>query len=97
LGVLTSFIGELRGRQLRPEVPLGWTVVSDYGYSHWTGWTVGVCRVRVRWITELWSGTSLHATVDSPVAAARLHRALVAEPDSTRQANLDGPLDAPIG
>ncbi|MET3620126.1 hypothetical protein [Burkholderia ambifaria] len=30
-------------------VALGWTVVSDYGYSHRSGWTIGVCRVRDRW------------------------------------------------
>jgi len=34
-------------------VALGWTVVSDYGYSHRSGWTIGVCRVRDKWVVEL--------------------------------------------
>ncbi|WP_175978116.1 hypothetical protein [Burkholderia sp. BCC1047] len=76
-------------------VAFGWTVVSDYGYSHRSGWTIGVCRVRGRWVTELWDGMSLHANVDSPLAAARLHRDLVGELDSTSSGELDGPHDAP--
>ncbi|MDN7894206.1 hypothetical protein QZM93_36995 [Burkholderia cepacia] len=71
-------------------VALGWTVVSDYGYSHRSGWTIGVCRVRDKWVVELWDGTSLHANVDSPVAAARLHRELVAEADSNTTGDVDG-------
>ena len=71
-------------------VELGWTIVSDYGYSHRSGWTTGVCRVRWTCITELWAGMSLHATVDSPVAAARLHRKLVAKPDWTTPATSTG-------
>ncbi|KWE96302.1 hypothetical protein WL80_05790 [Burkholderia ubonensis] len=70
-------------------VALGWTVVSDYGYSHRSGWTIGVLRVRDKWTVELWDGTSFHAVVDSPVAAVRLHRELVAEPDLTRSDDLD--------
>lgn len=76
-------------------VALGWTVVSDYGYSHRSGWTIGVCRVHGKWVTELWDGTTLHANVDSPVAAARIHRELVAEPDSTTSGALDEPHDTP--
>ena len=71
-------------------VALGWTVVSDYGYSHRSGWTIGVCRVRDKWTVELWDGTSLHAVVDSPVAAVRLHRELVTESDSNTAGDLDG-------
>lgn len=41
-----------------------------------------VCRVRDKWVVELWDGTDLHANVDSPVAAAQLHRELVVEADS---------------
>ncbi|MCA7981403.1 MULTISPECIES: hypothetical protein [Burkholderia cepacia complex] len=70
-------------------VALGWTVVSDYGYSHRSGWTIGVCRVHGKWVVELWDGTSLHANVDSPVAAARLHRELVAEADSSNAGDVD--------
>ncbi|MBN3827206.1 hypothetical protein G3O00_26770 [Burkholderia sp. Ac-20384] len=70
-------------------VALGWTVVSDYGYSHRSGWTIGVCRVRDKWVVELWDGTSLHANVDSPVAAARLHRELVAVTDSDTRGDVD--------
>ncbi|KWE68271.1 hypothetical protein WL78_19125 [Burkholderia ubonensis] len=50
---------------------------------------IGVWRVRDKWTVELWDGTSLHAVVDSPVAAVRLHRELVAEPDLTRSDDLD--------
>ncbi|WP_126284751.1 hypothetical protein [Burkholderia stagnalis] len=71
-------------------VALGWTVVSDYGYSHRSGWTIAVCRVRDKWTVELWDGTSLHAVVDSPVAAVRLHRELVTESDSSTPDDLDG-------
>lgn len=70
-------------------VALGWTVVSDYGYSHRSGWTIGVCRVRDKWVVELWDGTSLHANVNSPVAAARLHRELVAVTDSDTPGDVD--------
>ncbi|KVL93059.1 hypothetical protein [Burkholderia stagnalis] len=71
-------------------VALGWTVVSDYGYSHRSGWTIGVCRVRDKWTVELWDGTSLHAVVDSPVAAVRLHRELVTESESSPPPDLGG-------
>ncbi|WP_175971951.1 hypothetical protein [Burkholderia sp. BCC0322] len=71
-------------------VALGWTVVSDYGYSHRSGWTIGICRVRDKWVVELWDGTSLHAKVNSPVAAARLHRELVAEAESSTPGDVDG-------
>lgn len=74
-------------------VALGWTVVSDYGYSHRSGWMIGVCRVQGRWKTESWDGMSHHATIDSPVAAAWLHRKLVAEPDWTTPGDLDGSHD----
>ncbi|MCA8023578.1 hypothetical protein [Burkholderia metallica] len=70
-------------------VALGWTVVSDYGYSHRSGWTIGVCRVRDKWVVELWDGTSFHANVYSPVAAARLHRELVAMADSDTPGDVD--------
>ncbi|KVO12618.1 hypothetical protein WJ85_03590 [Burkholderia ubonensis] len=70
-------------------VALGWTVVSDYGYSHRSGWTIGVCRVHDRWTVELWDGTSLHAVVDSPVAAVRLHRELVTESEPSSPADLE--------
>ncbi|WP_367190313.1 hypothetical protein [Burkholderia sp. Ed8] len=70
-------------------VALGWAVVSDYGYSHTSGWTIGVCRVRDKWVVELWDGTSLHATVDSPVAAARLHREIVAGANSNTRDDVD--------
>ncbi|KWF83373.1 hypothetical protein WL94_23340 [Burkholderia cepacia] len=71
-------------------VALGWTVVSDYGYSHRSGWTIGVCRVRDKWTVELWDGESLHAVVDSPVAAVRLHRELVTESDPGAQPDIEG-------
>ncbi|KUY85249.1 hypothetical protein WS50_27250 [Burkholderia territorii] len=71
-------------------VALGWSVVSDYGYSHRSGWTIGVCRVRDKWVVELWDGTSLHANVDSPVAAARLHWELIAEANSNTPGDVDG-------
>lgn len=71
-------------------VALGWTVVSDYGYSHRSGWTIGICRVRDKWTVELWDGTSLHAVVDSPVAAVRLHRELVTDTDPSTSEDLDG-------
>ncbi|CAJ3942582.1 Uncharacterised protein [Burkholderia pseudomallei] len=32
----------------------GWTAVSLYGYTHKSGWSIGVYRVRDRWITLLW-------------------------------------------
>lgn len=64
-------------------VALGWTVVSDCGYSHRSGWTIGIYRVRGKWVVELWEGMSLHANADSPVKAAKLHRELIAAPDST--------------
>ncbi|KML57068.1 hypothetical protein VL15_15245 [Burkholderia cepacia] len=67
---------------------LDWTVVSDYGYSHRSGWTIGVCRVRDKWVVELWDGASLYANVESPVAAARLHRELVAESASSAPGGL---------
>ncbi|MFA8329268.1 hypothetical protein [Burkholderia ubonensis] len=70
-------------------VALGWTVVSDYGYSHRSGWTIAVCRVHDRWTVELWDGTSLHAVVDSPVAAVRLHRELVTESESSNPPDLE--------
>ncbi|ALV61651.1 MULTISPECIES: hypothetical protein [Burkholderia] len=70
-------------------VALGWTVVSDYGYSHASGWTIGVCRVHDKWVVELWDGRSLHATVDSPVAAARLHREIIAGANSNTRDDVD--------
>ncbi|KVG52504.1 hypothetical protein WJ33_10040 [Burkholderia ubonensis] len=70
-------------------VALGWTVVSDYGYSHRSGWTIGVCHVHDRWTVELWDGTSFHAVVDSPVAAVRLHRELVTESEPSSPADLE--------
>ncbi|KUZ96503.1 hypothetical protein WI40_02240 [Burkholderia ubonensis] len=70
-------------------VALGWTVVSDYGYSYRSGWTIGVCRVHDRWTVELWDGTSLHAVADSPVAAVRLHRELVTESEPSSPPDLE--------
>ncbi|TES60418.1 hypothetical protein E2P84_44365 [Burkholderia cepacia] len=54
-----------------------------------SGWTIGVCRVRDKWVVELWDGTSLHATVDSPIAAARLHREIVAGANSNTRDDVD--------
>lgn len=72
-------------------VALGWTVVSDYGYSHRSGWTIGVCRLRDKWIVELWDGESLHAVVDSPVVVVKLHRELVTESDLSTPPDLEEP------
>ncbi|WP_413141079.1 hypothetical protein [Burkholderia cepacia] len=71
-------------------IALGWIVVSDYGYSHRSGWTIGVCRVRDKWTVELWDGASLQAVVDSPLAAVRLHRELVTESDPSNLPDLKG-------
>ncbi|KVK90719.1 hypothetical protein WS93_34125 [Burkholderia cepacia] len=71
-------------------VALGRTVVSDYGYSHRSGWTIGVCRVRDKWTVELRDGTSLNAVVDSAGAAVRLHRELVTESDQGTPLDLEG-------
>lgn len=77
-------------RAARQMVALGWTVVSDYGYSHRSGWTIGICRVRDKYTVELWDGTSLHSVVDSPVAAVRLHREWVTESDPSAPPDLEG-------
>lgn len=71
-------------------VALGWVVVSDYGDSHSSDWTIGVCRVLDSWIVELGDGTSLHAKVDSSIAAAKLHRELSAESKANAPPDLHG-------
>ncbi|CAJ5355926.1 MULTISPECIES: hypothetical protein [pseudomallei group] len=57
----------------------GWTAVSSYGYTHPTGWSIGVYRVRDRWVTLLWDAHSIYDEYSDPLAAARHHAALTSE------------------
>lgn len=52
----------------------GWTVASDYGYTHSGGWSIGIYRACGRWITLLWDSTRPYGRFDSPLEAATCHR-----------------------
>ncbi|WP_323123798.1 hypothetical protein [Burkholderia alba] len=60
-------------------VALGWAAVSDYGYQHASGWTIGICRVHDAWIVELWDGRRRHAEFNTPLDAAAHHYQLIRE------------------
>ncbi|KVG06884.1 hypothetical protein [Burkholderia thailandensis] len=52
---------------------LGWTAVSAFGYTHPTGWSIGVYRTRVHWVTLLWDGKDILGEFEDPLVAARHH------------------------
>ncbi|WP_186027448.1 hypothetical protein [Burkholderia gladioli] len=54
-------------------IALGWHVVSPYGYSHPSGWTIGRYRTDGVWETVLWEGTHIHGRFKNPLTAARHH------------------------
>ncbi|ARK80506.1 hypothetical protein BOC40_08775 [Burkholderia pseudomallei] len=60
----------------------GWTAVSPYGYTHKSGWSIGVYRVGDRWITLLWDAHSIHDEYGNPLAAAKHHASLVSDDES---------------
>lgn len=55
---------------------LGWQVVSPYGYSHPTGWTIEDIRTEGKWETLMWHGRHIHDRFKSPLDAATLHAEL---------------------
>ncbi|WP_186117742.1 hypothetical protein [Burkholderia gladioli] len=58
-------------------VALGWQVVSPYGYSHPSGWTIEDIRTDGKWQTLLWKGKHIQDRFDSPLAAANHHAAII--------------------
>ncbi|MEQ5844281.1 hypothetical protein N0A02_32995 (plasmid) [Paraburkholderia acidicola] len=52
---------------------LGWQTVNVYGYSHATGWTIGIYCLNGTWESILWDGKQVHARFTSPLAAAQYH------------------------
>ncbi|WP_082263140.1 hypothetical protein [Burkholderia pseudomallei] len=57
----------------------GWTAVSSYGYRHKSGWSIGVYRVRDRWVTLLWDAHSIYDEYSDPLAAAKHHASLTSD------------------
>ncbi|WP_186130637.1 hypothetical protein [Burkholderia gladioli] len=57
-------------------VALGWQVVSPYGYSHASGWTIERCKIDGEWRTLLWKGLHIFKRFPSPEAAAVHHASL---------------------
>ncbi|MCM2547246.1 hypothetical protein [Burkholderia glumae] len=58
-------------------IALGWQVVSPYGYSHPSGWTIEAIRTNGKWQTLLWKGRHIHDRFRRPLDAARAHADLV--------------------
>ncbi len=54
-------------------VALGWQVVSPYGYSHPSGWTIERSKIDGEWKTHMWKGRHIHDRFSSPEAAAACH------------------------
>ncbi|WP_186031711.1 hypothetical protein [Burkholderia gladioli] len=54
-------------------VALGWQVVSPYGYSHASGWTIERCKINGEWRTLLWKGLHIYDRFPDPEAAATHH------------------------
>ncbi|WP_186128618.1 hypothetical protein [Burkholderia gladioli] len=54
-------------------VAMGWQVVSPYGYSHASGWTIEDIRTDGKWETIMWNGRHIHDRFASPLAAAQYH------------------------
>lgn len=57
-------------------VALGWQVVSPYGYSHASGWTIERCKINGEWRTLLWKGLHIFERFPTPEAAAVHHASL---------------------
>ncbi|WP_080361523.1 hypothetical protein [Burkholderia pseudomallei] len=57
----------------------GWTAVSSYGYTHKSGWSIGVYRVRDRWVTPLWVAHPTDDEYGDPLAAAKYHASLTSD------------------
>ncbi|AVR06738.1 MULTISPECIES: hypothetical protein [pseudomallei group] len=55
---------------------LGWTAVSACGYTHPTGWSIGVYRTRDHRVTLPWDGEDIHDEYESPLTAANTTRKL---------------------
>ncbi|MGS1047522.1 hypothetical protein ACVCIC_01235 [Burkholderia glumae] len=58
-------------------IALGWQVISPYGYSHPSGWTIEDIRTNGKWQTLLWKGRHIHDRFRRPLDAARAHAELV--------------------
>ncbi|MBU9426437.1 hypothetical protein [Burkholderia gladioli] len=58
-------------------IALGWQVVSPYGYSHASGWTIEDIRTDGKWDTLLWEGRHIHKRFESPLEAANYHADLM--------------------
>ena len=56
---------------------LGWQTINTYGYSHATGWTIGVYCLKGTWESILWDGKQVHARFTSPLAAAQCHAEII--------------------
>jgi hypothetical protein len=56
---------------------LGWQTVNKYGYSHATGWTIGIYCLTGVWESILWDGKQVHKRFTSPLAAAQDHAELI--------------------
>ncbi|WP_186138388.1 hypothetical protein [Burkholderia gladioli] len=63
-------------------VALGWQVVSPYGYSHPSGWTIERCSINGEWRTLLWKGQHIYDRFETPLAAAEHHAMSVQSPSS---------------
>ncbi len=57
-------------------VALGSQVVSPYGYSHPSGWTIERCHIEGEWKTFSWKGLRIYDRFPSPEAAAAHHAGL---------------------
>ncbi|KVT80419.1 hypothetical protein WT25_16840 [Burkholderia territorii] len=55
----------------------GWQIVSRYGYTHGTGWSIARVSAhnpaRGTSVTLLWDGKQLHGRLKSPLKAAEYH------------------------
>ncbi|WP_186043949.1 hypothetical protein [Burkholderia gladioli] len=69
--------------EAQPLVALGWQVVSPYGYSHPSGWTIERCKIDGQWRTLLWKGLHIYDRFKSPLAAAEHHATSVKNPSAT--------------
>lgn len=63
-------------------VALGWQVVSPYGYSHPSGWTIERCCINGEWRTLLWNGPHIYDRFATPLAAAEHHAASAKNPSA---------------
>lgn len=66
-------------------VALGWQVVSPYGYSHPSGWTIERCSINGEWRTLLWNGPHIYDRFATPLAAAEHHATSAKNPSAAIQ------------